>query len=128
MYLFTCGHASVGRSRPSVTIMRVVAAERRVGQRELRVAHDRPLQQLARVEVVLFGGAALEEPGLQEQVVRVSVGRRMTHELLPLVGGQSHAQAVVHDRAGNLVLHGEQVRRVAVVGVGPKLPRRSPRR
>ena len=86
----------------------VVAGERRVGQRELRIAHDRALEEGARKKVVLFGGEPLTVAGLKIQIVRVAVGGGMAYELCTLVARQSHTQAIVHDRAGNLVLHVEQ--------------------
>jgi hypothetical protein len=101
---------------------RVVTAERGVGQRELWIANNRALQELPRVEVVLFGCAPLEETGLQVQVVRISVAGWMTHELAPLVVTQPKTQTIGHDRAGDLVLDIEQVGRIAVVLVGPELP------
>ena len=113
----------VGRTLESIDHHhRVVARERRVGQRELRVAHDRALEEAARIEVVLFGGEPLTVARLQIQIVGIAVGRRMAHELFTLVARQSHAQAIVHDRAGDLVLDVEQRGRVTIVGAGPELP------
>ena len=96
---------------------RVVARKRGVGQRKFRVADHRKLEQPARVEVVLLGGESLTVAGLQIQIVCVTVGRRVADELFTLVIRQSHAQAIVHDRAGDLVLDVEQVRGVAIVAV-----------
>ena len=113
----------VGRTLESIDQHHgVVARERRVGQRELRIAHDRALEEAARKKVVLFGGEPLTVAGLQIQIVRVAVGGRMANELCTLVARQSHTQAIVHDRAGNLILHVEQRRRVTIVGAGPELP------
>jgi hypothetical protein len=48
----------------------------------------------------------------------------MTNELAPLVARQSEAQAIVHDRAGNLVLNVLQLRCLAIVPLRPQLPAR----
>ena len=70
----------------------------------------------------LLRSRAAEGTRLQVQIVRISVNGWTAHELALLVVAEPQAQAIVHDRAGDLILDVEQVRRVAVVAVGPELP------
>ena len=80
MYRLTCGQASVGRIEAIGHHHGVVAAQRRIGQREASDRARSPSREALASRVVLLGGPSLVMAGLQVEIVGIGVGRGMTHE------------------------------------------------
>src|SRR5262245_4483912 len=59
--------------------------------------------------------------GLQVEIVRIAIVCRLTHESGSFSGREPHPQAVVHDGAGDLVLHVQEIGGRTVIGARPEL-------